>query len=221
MNHTPVYWLALVALFTQYATRNSYFAARFTFHVSRFTFHLSRFIFHPELKWIIFITLPYFILVAQYRYWWGEWCPPARYLTPILPLLVGPLALAVARFQTARFTAVFMALTLWGWGVSMLFAVNGKLMYNHPLGQSALLVALSNLSGVDLTRFEPSFIMLFLTNFDPVRWAVTQTALTIAWLLALSSLALVAFGWNRPARHKALTRTDKLPIIRATSVPEE
>lgn len=46
-------------------------------------------------------------------------------------------------------------------------------MYNQPLGQSALLVVVGPVIGVDLTRFEPSFIMTFLTDFDPVVWALT------------------------------------------------
>ncbi|MBI1802406.1 MAG: hypothetical protein HYR71_12345, partial [Chloroflexi bacterium] len=154
------------------------------------------------LPWLALIALPYFALIVQYRYWWGEWCPPARYLTPILPLMVEPLVMAVARQTHARFRAIFALSSLLGWGVALAFALDGNLMYNHPLGQSRLLLALGGLWSVDLTRFEPSFIMMFLKEVDPAVWVVTQTALTLAWMAALGLAAWVAFGpWRR---HTAL-----------------
>ena len=140
------------------------------------------------------IAIPYFILIVQYRFWWGEWCPPARYLTPILPLLIPPLAVALARLGNKRFRAVFALLTLCGWAVALSFALDGRLMYNHPLGKSALLEAWGRALGVDLTRLEPSFIMMFLKDFDPLVWVLTQAFLTLAWLASLSLVTLFAFG---------------------------
>jgi thiol-disulfide isomerase/thioredoxin len=215
LNHAPIYVLALAAL------------VYFRFQISDFrlkensaVLNLQSAISNLKLKWLALITLPYFILIVQYRFWWGEWCPPARYLTPILPLLVGPLALAVTHIHTARFKTIFIVLTVWGWGVALMFAANGKLMYNHPLGKSALLVALSDWLPIDLTRFEPSFIMMFLNDFDVPLWIATQTVLTIAWLVGLLGVAALALGWSWSPRN-TLTPTRNFPIIRATSTPEE
>ncbi len=178
LNHAPIYLLALLALRDwRLETRNS----RPQFPVS-------------NLKWLALITLPYFLLVVQYKYWWGEWCPPARYLTPILPLLTPSLALALQRITRARFRITMAALTLLGWGVGSAFALDGNLMFNHPLGASRLLVALGEKIGTDLTRFEPSYILLFLKLDDPTQWLVTQTVLTLVWLIALGALAWLACG---------------------------
>jgi hypothetical protein len=161
-----------------------------------------------RLAWPLLTTVPYFILIVQYRYWWGEWCPPARYLTPILPLLAGPLALALARIHTVRFRVTFLALGAIGWTVALLFAVDGRLMYNQPLGKSMLLGLLGRRLGTDLTGLEPSYIMMFLKEFDPLRWAADQTVLTIVWLAALGVTACVAFGvqpWRARSRQIALS----------------
>jgi len=146
------------------------------------------------IGWPLAVGLPYFILIVQYRYWWGEWCPPARYLAPLLPVLAHPLARAVQGHCGWRFRAAFLLLAVFGWLVSLSFASDGHLMYNHPLGQSALLGAWSNIVGLDLTRLEPSYIMMFLKDFDPVRWTATQIALTLAWLAGLSLVLVFAYG---------------------------
>jgi thiol-disulfide isomerase/thioredoxin len=175
LNHAPVYLLALAAVPCLRRGR----ALR------------------GALGWPLTITLPYFILIVQYRYWWGEWCPPARYLAPLLPLLAHPLALALARWRTFRFRSAFGVLAAAGWLVSLSFGLDGRLMYNQPLGQSVLLAAWSRAAGIDLTRLEPSFIAMFLKDFDPLRWTLTQVLLTGGWIAALALVAAYAFGWAR------------------------
>lgn len=171
--------------------------------------------------WLTLLILPYFLLVVQYKYWWGEWCPPARYLTPILPLLVGPLALALVRLRNTRFYTTFTVLMVLSWGVALAFAVDGRLMYNHPLGKSALLVALGNPLGVDLTRFEPSFIFMFLKDVNLLTWLSIQSGLTLLWIAVLSLIALGAFGIRWSSLGKGLTLMGKFSIIRSTSPQEE
>ncbi|MBI5879200.1 MAG: hypothetical protein HZB53_16250 [Chloroflexi bacterium] len=172
LNHAPVYLLALAAV----------------------PLLRRRRAWRSVIGWPLIVGAPYFILIVQYRYWWGEWCPPARYLAPLLPVLAHPLALALDRLRTWRFRSVFAGLAALGWLVSLSFAVDGHLMYNHPLGQSALLGAWGAMIGQNLTRLEPSYIMMFLKDFDPLRWAITQALLTVAWLAGLSFVAVAAFG---------------------------
>ncbi len=172
LNHAPIYLLALAALPFLRRGRALWTA----------------------IGWPLAITLPYFILIVQYRYWWGEWCPPARYLAPLLPLLAHPLALALARWRTIRFRSTFGVLAACGAVVSLSFGLDGHLMYNQPLGQSVLLAAWSHAAGMDLTRMEPSYIAMFLKDFDPVRWTVAQVLLTGVWLVALVLVAAFAFG---------------------------
>jgi hypothetical protein len=220
LTHAPVYLLALGALWlwrrgtsadAGYGMPDAGYAVKgreslnpvswIMYLVSRISDRLAAF---SPLTWFAIIALPYFVLIVQYRYWWGEWCPPARYLTPLLPLLAGPLALAVVHLHMRRFRISFAALMLIGWCVTAMFAVNGHLMFNQPLGHSELLVALKPVLGIDLTAIEPSFMMMFLRDVDPVTWVVNQSLLTVAWLLALSLIGLTAFGfdWDRKSRRR-------------------
>ncbi len=202
LTHAPIYWLALVGLvYCRLQTADCRLKLE-------------------NLQWLAVITLPYFLLVVQYRYWWGEWCPPARYLTPIVPLLAAPLAMSVAHVTTFRFRMIFAALSALGWAVALAFAIDARLMYNHPLGKSSLLVALGSQFNIDLTRLEPSFIMMFLKNFDPLTWIATQTALTVIWLMALSLIAVRAFSISL-SRFRPLTFTGKFSIMRSTSPQKE
>ena len=45
---------------------------------------------HTLAVWLLVCIVPYYLLVAEYRQWWGEWCPPARYLATLTPLLALP-----------------------------------------------------------------------------------------------------------------------------------
>jgi len=42
------------------------------------------------------VVLPYVATLAAFEFWHGIWCPPARYLASIAPLLAAPLALALS-----------------------------------------------------------------------------------------------------------------------------
>jgi len=229
LNHAPVYLLAFAALLisAQHAGASMEASARaFTSWgwMGRLQAAGARiwFIIHGlSWQWPLLITLPYFLLVVQYRYWWGEWCPPARYLTPILPLLAAPLAMAILQFRTFRFRLAFTALALLGWGVALAFAWDARLMYNHPLGKSALLGMLSRSAGLDLTALEPSYIMMFLKDIDPAMWIAAQTLLTLGWILALCMLGFWAFDYQPRVLRKRLTLAHKLPIIRPRSPQEE
>ena len=208
LNHAPVYLLALGALLVSAHQLSRSVAStveaspkaavswgwmgRLQAAASRLWFIIRR----PTWLWPLLITLPYFLLVVQYRYWWGEWCPPARYLTPILPLLAAPLALAIRDYRTVRFRLTFAVLALLGWGVALAFAWDGHLMYNQPLGKSVLLGMLSRSAGLDLTAFEPSYIMMFLKDIDPPTWIAAQTLLTLGWLMALCILGFWAFDYH-------------------------
>ena len=204
LNHAPVYLLALAALLAGAYHAGSTIEASPTASGSRRLMgrlqaagsRLWHVIHGLSWHWPLLITLPYFLLVVQYRYWWGEWCPPARYLTPVLPLLAAPLAMAIRQYRTFRFRLAFAVLALLGWGVALAFAWDGRLMYNQPLGKSELLGMLSRSVGMDLTALEPSYIMMFLKDIDPPTWIAAQTLLTLGWIMALCLLGLWAFDYH-------------------------
>ncbi|MBV8086851.1 MAG: hypothetical protein JO247_18755 [Chloroflexi bacterium] len=143
-----------------------------------------------EAGWWLAILVPYFVLVANYRVWWGEWCPPARYLVATLPLLALPLAsmLGQARWPWVV-GALSLPLALASWAAMAGFLADPQLMYNQPTGQSQLLFWLADRTGVDLTGAIPSFVAPF-AGID----------LDVGWLIAagLAMLAIaVWFGWRR------------------------
>jgi hypothetical protein len=110
-----------------------------------------------EVGWWLAVTVPYFLLIANYRLWWGEWCPPARYLVAILPLLALPLGL-VAGGAARPLIAVGLPMALAGWAIMAVFMYDPQLMYNQPTGQAELFLWLRQHTGLDLTGVLPSFI---------------------------------------------------------------
>ena len=83
-----------------------------------------------ELLWLMVVIMPYYLIVADYSRWWGEWCPPARYLLPIAPLLTLPLARALTHVESRLLTWYLRVAALWAWGISVAFILNPILSYN-------------------------------------------------------------------------------------------
>ncbi|MBF6611629.1 MAG: glycosyltransferase family 39 protein [Chloroflexi bacterium] len=92
-----------------------------------------------DLLWIGVVFVPYFGIIANYAQWWGEWCPPARYLTSVLPLLAMPFALTLSSIKGAVYKVVYGALLALSLAVTVGFMVQPQWMYNQPTGSSALL----------------------------------------------------------------------------------
>jgi len=83
-----------------------------------------------ELIWLLAIMGPYYLLVADYSRWWGEWCPPARYMLPIAPLLTLPLARALAHARSRLLTWYARGALAWAAALSLAFLLNPILSYN-------------------------------------------------------------------------------------------
>lgn len=138
-----------------------------------------------DLFWLAIIGLPYFAVIVNYKQWWGEWCPAARYLAPLIPLLALPMALALPALRTKACAALFALLAAVSYGVMAAFVYIPRLMYNHPVGRSSLLLWLADQGAPDLTTWLPTFFVedtivrsLVLTG------AYTVAAALIVWLLA-------------------------------------
>jgi hypothetical protein len=155
----------------------------------------------PEAGWWLLVIVPYFVLVANYRVWWGEWCPPARYLVAVLPLLVLPLASTLGRARWPQVVAgLSLPLAAASWAVMAAFMFDPQLMYNQPTGQSELLFWLADKTGIDLTGAIPSFVAPFAGIELDVSWVVATALVTLALTIWL--------GWRRleaPSRGFAST----------------
>ena len=136
-----------------------------------------------ELIWLAILCLPYLLLVLSYRQWWGEWCPPGRYLVPVLPLAAVPLARAL---MVGPYTRTLYGMLL---SISLLIGAllvgNPRLMYNHPTGQAEMLLWLGErLGGLDLVSTLPAIVA---PNKDTIVY-------TIGWLAGFGA-ALAISAW--------------------------
>lgn len=110
-----------------------------------------------EAKALLIVLAPYLAMIAFYRVWWGEWGPPARYLAPIAPLAIAPIA-AWARAVRPAFAWTGAALlALPGFAIMAGFLRFPQLMYNHPNGQSTLFTSWA----AELERTWPKVIPSF------------------------------------------------------------
>ena len=126
------------------------------------------------------LVVPYALVVAAYRMWWGGWSAPARFLVPMLPVLGVPAAVWWSRQRSAGRATGAIALGLGTLTtLTMVFADGGWLIFNDRDGYSRLFDWLVPL--VDVPRGLPSY---FRTMPDE---ALRQAA---AWAVVL----LVAFA---------------------------
>lgn len=142
---------------------------------------------------VLIVVVPYTLAVAMYRMWWGGWSAPARFLTPVLPLLAlaAAITFAAARSLTAR-ASILLSLAASVWlSAFMLIARHGRLAYNDRDG-FALWADRAN-PFVDVATALPS---LFATPWSTAlaRASVFLIAGAITWA------ALVAFERSRRER---------------------
>ncbi len=134
----------------------------------------------PWPRGIFLLLLPYALLVASYRVWWGEWGPPARYWVPLLPFLAEPGAWAL-RHLTRRGLGILAPLALWSWGISFLWVLHPWWRYGQPDGLGFLW---GNLPAV-LSLFFPSLVT-----------GANQAAFPYLLALILVWLALLVWGFD-------------------------
>ena len=147
-----------------------------------------------DLAWLLAVSWPYLLIISDYNQWWGEWCPPARYLMPTLPLLAVPLSLALSELA-GRFFKVFAFLSVvWSLVVAAIFMYNPHLMYNWQNAKPATFLSWleANLPGLDaanLGRLFPYYVSNLDINAKEANWLAA-----LVWL-GLTGLAI--FGLVR------------------------
>jgi hypothetical protein len=148
---------------------------------------------------VLAVAVPYTLAVAMYRMWWGGWSAPARFLTPMLPLLalIAAITFAAARSLTAR-TSILLSLAASLWlSAIMLIARNGRLAYNDRDG-FALWADWVN-SSVDLAAALPS---LFATPWNTalVRASIFLIAGAVTW----AALGMLERTWRKRPAHSEM-----------------
>jgi hypothetical protein len=140
------------------------------------------------------IAVPYAAAASGFVMWWGGYCPPARFLVPV----VFPLGIAAAlawstSSRAGRVVALVLLAASVGIASIMGFAGDGRLVYNHADGSALwidwLTSSTSNSTGNSgVTRFLPSFFRGVPpgTPPDAIRWPLIASGL--AWTAALAAI---------------------------------
>jgi hypothetical protein len=129
--------------------------------------------------WLALVIVPYFLVVADYRVWWGEWCPPARYLATITPLLAAPLAQSLVMLaRSPAYKALYTGLA--GVGVAEMGGIiawlgdrpgnNLPTFFNHPSGVASLFIWLENRFHINLINVTPGMVPWFGDHSRPLPW---------------------------------------------------
>lgn len=126
--------------------------------------------------------VPYLALVAAYKVWWGEWGPPARYMTPIVPFAIAPLA-AWLRSVAPGWRVLAAALWLPGATLTLIGLRNPQRLYHHPDGVNNLVSRLGDWVGIDLAGR--------LVAFQPYAQSPRHEREAAAYLL----LAVIVLGY--------------------------
>jgi hypothetical protein len=130
-------------------------------------------------EWLIpaLLGAGYLVLLSCYNWWYGGWAPPGRFVLPVLPLIMVPLALA--RRCTSKAERL-----LGGWAVAVGLAVTAypAWRYNAHDGSAAMLDSLGAALGVQVQRLFPStspvgFLLagLYVAGFLWASWYETSS----------------------------------------------
>lgn len=161
--------------------------------------------------WLMMIILPYFLIVAAYKVWWGAWCPPARYLGPVTPLLAIPLATSLASEDCTVYKILYALLAGISVAIMGIFLTNldyrppnhSSILFNHPTGKGAFFLWLESHLGIDLKPFIPALVPWFVTEEHPVPWRPLW--ISLGALGAVVSAGLLSIGGNRAGKRTKST----------------
>jgi hypothetical protein len=135
---------------------------------------------------VALLTLPYFVLVASRREWYGGWSPPFRYMLALLPLiaLFGVPAWVARNRPRARLLIAPLAVAT---GLlALLFVVEPGWTYSFADGRSRLVDLISVRFGADVAQLLPS---------------ATRTRLaTWVWPLLAVPAVLALWPWRAGSR---------------------
>jgi hypothetical protein len=158
--HSPVYLLAFVGLLAMLRS--------------------GRHAQHRQVGWLAFVGVPYLVLIAAFEHWGGLWCPPGRYLTPLLPLLALPLTHSLSALIHSRvYRTVFLLFALLGFAYMILVNCDMHLMWPAREGHFWRWLSTRLPGRLDPLRYLPAFA-----------WPDARRPFKTAWIFA-SAIALV------------------------------
>jgi hypothetical protein len=166
-----------------------------------------------QAAWLLAVCVPYFLLVAEYRQWWGEWCPPARYLATIGPLMALPLAQTLLVLgRRLSYIVLFYGLTFLGWLTMVGMIAYPHAFWNQPDGKSVLFTWVNEQFHFNLVPHLPAVVLWSWDHAYPMRWDLLLAWTGIAAIIVVAGLLMLqetraeidrrfAFRNYRPAQH--------------------
>ncbi len=157
---------------------------------------------HRQLVWLVFLSLPYLALICSYQHWGGLWCPPGRYLTPLLPLCALPLALSLRALASGRaYRAVFLLFALFGYYYVVMVSSDMHLMWPARKGFFWAWASRMLPGDIDLRDFLPAFA-----------WPDADRSVKTGWMFGWATALVLFFrfrmlsGRESPRAHRAMRR---------------
>jgi hypothetical protein len=141
------------------------------------------------LLWVGVVAIPNLFLISSFEFWGGLWCPPARYLSTLTPLLAAPLAISLS-IRNIAYRILYGFLTAIGFGLMAVMLHDPRLMF--PIVRASLLTWLASDPAspvhVDLRGFIPAFAWPDLVA-QPV---MTARIVAVAFILVLFCALILA-----------------------------
>lgn len=121
-----------------------------------------------EKKELIYLLgapfLAQYLLVGFYKIWWGGWCPPGRYLIPILPIIAIFLSFSFSYIKK-DFKRIYNISIFITYLTTVLLVLKPNLLYINNDGTSQLLEKIKKSIGIDLTPIFPSLANLSISTY--------------------------------------------------------
>lgn len=131
------------------------------------------------------VVLPYVGMMTAYHFWNGQWCPPARFLTMLMPLLAAPLAMSLfALGYSWLYKVIYAVLAIPGFIFAAIRMNDARLLWPGEQAEPFLWLANSPESPLRVN------LRKFLPIFDPVEpWSLPANT---GWMLVVSLLIIFA-----------------------------
>jgi hypothetical protein len=156
--------------------------------------------YRPALRPLIWMLLlasaPYLEEVAFYRVWWGEWCPPARYLAVVTPLAALPLAAFLATARSRLLRGLWGAFALLGLlimatmilGLTMRPEGQVPTFFNDPFMPPSLPLWLEQQLHISFEPFLLPLVPWFAVSTRPIPWSTLAIYLLISFAILFGCL---------------------------------
>lgn len=122
------------------------------------------------LLWSITV-IPFIIIISSYYEWYGGYCPPLRYMIPVVPLLIVPLAYLFQQNKHWLFLSIFTGLGCYSLYIKNFLLQSPDTLYNIPgtISTSLLYPSLFNLQYNDYAKITGWIILFFSINYLTIR----------------------------------------------------